>query len=94
VSVTGSVGQQKTEKNAKGSVSDVVKISAAPAPSTATSADQSAASGIDPKAVAEGKFLRLAHCKVFSTVIGPEANDVHRTHLHLDLQDRKTSVCE
>jgi len=95
--VTGSVGQQKTEKNIKGSVSDVVKISTAAAPSSATSADQNAASGVDPKAVAEGKFLRLVHdggCKVFSTVMGPEANDVHRTHLHLDLQDRKTTVCE
>jgi len=95
--VAGSVGQQKTEKSIKGSVSDVVKISTAPAPSSATNANQSAASGVDPKAVAEGKFLRLAHdggCKVFSTVMGPEANEVHRTHLHLDLQDRKISVCE
>ena len=95
--VTGSVGQRKKEKNSKGSVDDVVKISTAAAPSSATSANQSAASGIDPKAVAEGKFLRLAHdggCKVFSTVMGPEANEIHRTHLHLDLQDRKTTVCE
>ncbi len=95
--VTGSVGQQRTERNIKGSASDVVKISAATARSSATSADQSAASGVDSKAVAEGKFLRLAHdgaCKAFSTVMGPEANDVHRTHLHLDLQDRKTTVCE
>ena len=92
--VTASVGQQKKEKS-KGLVSDVVKISAVP--SGTTSANQSAASGVDPKAVAEGKFLRLAHdggCKVFSTVMGPEANDVHRTHLHLDLQNRKTTVCE
>ena len=94
--VTGSVGQQKKDKSIKGSVSDVVKISAV-RPSGTTSANQSAASGVDPKAVAEGKFLRLAHdggCKVFSTVMGPEANEVHRTHLHLDLQDRKTTVCE
>lgn len=85
------VGQQKSE----GSASDVVKISAVP--SSTTSATQSAASGVDPKAVAEGKFLRRAHdggCKVFSTVMGPEANEAHRTHLHLDLQDRKTMVCQ
>ena len=95
--VTGSVGQQKTEKNIKGSVSEVVKVSTVAAPSSAPSSDQSVASGVDPKAIAEGKFLRLAHdggCKVFSTVMGPEANNVHRTHLHLDLQDRKTTVCE
>ena len=89
--VAAPVGQQKSE----GSASDVVKISAVP--SGTTSANQSASSGVDPKAVAEGKFLRLAHdggCKVFSTVMGPEANEAHRTHLHLDLQDRKTMVCE
>ena len=92
--VTGSVVQQKTEKS-KGSVSEVMKISAVPGGTT--SANQSAASEVDPKAVAEGKFLRRAHdggCKVFSTVMGPEANEVHRTHLHLDLQDRKTTVCK
>jgi hypothetical protein len=93
--VTGSVGQKKKEKSSKGSVSDVVKISATP--SGTTNANQSAASAVDPKAVAEGKFLRRAHdggCKIFSTVMGPEANEVHRTHLHLDLQDRTTTVCE
>jgi hypothetical protein len=95
VGVTGSVDQQKEKKSIKGSVSDVVKVSAIP--SGVTSANQSAASGVDPHAVAEGKFLRSVHnggCKVFSTVMGPEANEVHRTHLHLDLQDRKTTVCE
>lgn len=94
---TGSVGERKTEKNTKGSVSDVVKFSTAPALSSASSADQSAVSGVAPEAVAEGKSLRLAHdggCKEFSTVLGPEANDAHRNHLHLDLQDRKRSVCE
>ena len=93
--VTGLVGQEKKEKTIKGSVSDVVKISAVP--SGRTSDNQNAASGVDPQAVAEGKFLRRAHdggCKVFSTVMGPEANEVHRSHLHLDLQDRKTTVCE
>jgi hypothetical protein len=41
---------------------------------------------------AEAKFLRRVHkeaCAVFSTVLGPEANDVHRDHFHLDLQDRE-----
>jgi hypothetical protein len=33
-------------------------------------------------------------CKIFSTVLGPEAKDPHRNHLHLDLQERKTSVCK
>ncbi len=45
----------------------------------------------DPLSKPEAKFLRQVHqgaCESFSTVLGPEANDVHRTHLHLDLQDR------
>jgi hypothetical protein len=34
-------------------------------------------------------------CGIFSTVLGPEANDMHRTHLHLDLQDRNSAnVCK
>jgi hypothetical protein len=86
---TGSLAQQKV--NTKDETTEAVKVSTATAsvpasPSTA-SADNSSA---------EAKFLRLAHeggCKIFSTVLGPEANDPHRTHLHLDLQGRMTSVC-
>lgn len=52
----------------------------------------------DPLSVPQAKFLRRVHqsaCKVFSTVLGPEANDIHRTHLHLDLQDRNSlKVCK
>lgn len=95
--VTGSLGQQKTEKNIKGAMSDVVKVSTSPARDSATPAGQSTALSVDAEATAEAEFLRLAHdggCKAFSTVLGPEANDVHRTHLHLDLQDRRRSVCE
>ena len=93
--VPGSVGQEKKEKSIKGSVGDLVKISTVP--SRTTGANHSAAVGVDPKAAAEGKFLRRAHdggCKVFSTVMGPEANEAHRTHLHLDLQNRKATVCK
>jgi hypothetical protein len=46
----------------------------------------------------QAKFLRRVHqgaCSVFTTVLGPEANDIHRTHLHLDLQDRHSlNVCK
>ena len=59
------------------------KLEAAPAP--------------DPLSTPQAKFLRQAHqgaCETFSTVLGPETNDVHRTHLHLDLQERKAlKVC-
>ena len=89
---TGSVAQQKATTNDE--TTEVTKVSTAAAsvpvsPSTASAKD----SGVS----AEAKFLRLAHdggCKIFSTVLGPEANDPHRNHLHLDLQKRKTSVCK
>ena len=37
---------------------------------------------------AEGRLLRFAHdagCARFTTTLGPEANALHRDHLHLDL---------
>jgi hypothetical protein len=91
--VTGSLAKQKTK--AKGAATQVVKVSTSPASNSTTVASPSPASADDSEVAA--KFLRLAHdggCKIFSTVLGPEANDAHRTHLHLDLQERKTSVCE
>jgi hypothetical protein len=44
------------------------------------------------------RFLRRLHagaCGPFGTVLGPEANEAHRDHLHLDLAPRKrTAFCE
>jgi hypothetical protein len=93
----GGVGKFHTNPGGKYAMSDLVKVSTAPASSSATMTNQSPTAVNDSDFAAQAKFLRLAHdggCKGFSTVIGPEANDVHRTHLHLDLQERKTSVCE
>ena len=46
----------------------------------------------------QAKFLRRIHdgaCGLFSTVLGPEANEAHRHHLHLDLQERgPLRVCQ
>lgn len=46
----------------------------------------------------EAQFLRKVHegaCGMFGTVLGPEANEAHRNHLHLDLAARKRSAfCE
>jgi hypothetical protein len=94
-STTGSLAQQKA--NPKEATTEVVKVSTAAASSTATATSGGPASADDSRVAAEAKFLRLAHdggCKIFATVLGPEANDAHRSHLHMDLQDRKTSVCE
>ncbi len=44
------------------------------------------------------QFLRQIHaaaCKYFGTVLGPEANDAHKNHLHLDMAERQRSnFCE
>jgi hypothetical protein len=44
------------------------------------------------------EFLRRIHagaCPLFSTVLGPEANDAHRDHLHFDLKSRnRKPLCE
>jgi hypothetical protein len=59
---------------------------------------ESKAQAPDPLTLPQAKFLRRVHqgaCEVFTTVLGPEANDIHRTHLHLDLQDRHAlNVCK
>jgi hypothetical protein len=57
-----------------------------------------------PKAVPEVNsasrqaFLRRIHergCRHFGTVLGPEANEAHRNHFHLDMAERKVKrICE
>lgn len=54
-----------------------------------------------PAAAPEGRLLRLAHdaaCSGFTTVLGPEANEEHGDHLHLDLGCHGTNctarICE
>ncbi|MBS0243786.1 MAG: extensin family protein [Proteobacteria bacterium] len=34
------------------------------------------------------KAIHAGACGLFGTVLGPEANDAHRNHLHLDLKPR------
>ena len=44
------------------------------------------------------QFHRAVHeiaCRIFGTVLGPEANEAHRNHFHFDLAERKlTNFCE
>jgi len=57
-------------------------------------------SGDAAAAALSGKmdFLRQAHhaaCKIFGTVLGPEANSAHKNHFHVDMADRKGfTICE
>jgi hypothetical protein len=51
-----------------------------------------------PQTANEAVFLHRVHagaCHIFGTVLGPDANAVHRNHLHLDLKPRKRkAICE
>ena len=64
-----------------------------PANSTAIAAGDASLMSIDKRA-----FLHRVHqqsCGLFGTVLGPEANDAHLAHLHLDLALRKrTAYCQ
>ena len=44
------------------------------------------------------RFLREAHasaCRIFGTTLGPEANEAHRNHFHVDMAERKgKKICD
>lgn len=90
------VSSQPTIEAKKVTATELVKVSTAQATTDTKQADGMAFSTTPNSA--EAKFLRLAlkgACKNFTTVLGPEFNDVHRTHFHLDLQDRSSAnVCK
>jgi hypothetical protein len=51
-----------------------------------------------PATTKEASFLKRLHggsCTVFATVLGPEANEAHRDHFHLDMKERRSGrgVC-
>jgi len=62
--------------------------------STAVLPEPMAAPPAEPKA----RFLREAHasaCKIFGTTLGPEANEMHRNHFHVDMAQRKIkNICK
>jgi hypothetical protein len=42
-------------------------------------------------------FLHAIHegaCRIFGTALGPEANDAHRNHFHLDMKERRQPLCD
>jgi Extensin-like protein C-terminus len=42
-------------------------------------------------------FLRAIHegaCRIFGTTLGPEANDAHKNHFHLDMKERRQPLCD
>jgi hypothetical protein len=56
-----------------------------------TASELPAAEALDGKA----HFLRAAHtaaCRIFGTVLGPESNEAHRNHFHLDMAERASGA--
>lgn len=51
-----------------------------------------------PPKTPTGRFLRDIHasaCQVFGTTLGPEANEAHRNHFHVDMAERKfRKICD
>jgi hypothetical protein len=84
--------------NAGGATSAAVKSAALVTGDTNPAQPNLKAPSIEETTTPQAKFLRRVHqgaCSVFTTVLGPEFNDIHRTHLHLDLQDRHSlNVCK
>jgi hypothetical protein len=84
--------------NAGGATSAAVKSAALVIGDTHPVEPNLKAPSVEETTTPKAKFLRRVHqgaCSVFTTVLGPEFNDIHRTHLHLDLQDRHSlNVCK
>jgi hypothetical protein len=65
-----------------------------PAPKSA-----SAPPSAQPNTIGRTQFLRDAHvsaCRIFGTVLGPEANNEHKNHFHVDMAERASGghFCE
>jgi hypothetical protein len=60
-------------------------------------AEAPASGAVTASTTKEAVFLKRVHhdaCSVFGTVLGPEANEAHRDHLHLDMKKRKRhAIC-
>ncbi len=73
---------------------DSKKPLAASLRTTAISPDLLATPPTGPRA----RFLREAHasaCRIFGTTLGPEANEAHRNHFHVDMAERKVKkICD
>jgi hypothetical protein len=56
---------------------------------------EASAPGPQPTPNQTGEFVRKVHddaCSIFGTVLGPEANDAHKNHFHLDMKKRRRSA--
>lgn len=92
----------RSEKSEKAEKSEPMKGAATEAPKAAPAESPKAAtpdaSPLSPASTKEAAFLKRLHdgsCSVFTTVLGPENNEAHRDHFHLDMKVREggASVC-
>ena len=70
-------------------------VTAAKAKAVAPPSPSSVAS--DPTNSKEAEFVKHVHdeaCHEFGTVLGPEANDAHKNHFHLDMKERRSDFCQ
>ncbi len=53
---------------------------------------------VPPPKTPKGRFLHDVHasgCRIFGTTLGPEANEAHRNHFHVDMAERKyKKICD
>ena len=45
----------------------------------------------------KSEFVKKIHddaCGTFETVLGPEANEAHKNHFHLDMKERRSAFCQ
>jgi hypothetical protein len=68
------------------------------APPPEATPSENAAPETQSKAEGRSEFMRMVHddaCHTFGTVLGPEANEAHRNHFHLDMKARwHAAVCQ
>jgi hypothetical protein len=101
----GPVARDAVAGGATGKTTDKVadassKIALKPAPmrlgGTVTAAADSPKPATEKSSQTKtSEFLRRVHreaCSTFGTVLGPEANDAHRNHFHLDMMARRRSA--
>jgi hypothetical protein len=95
-------------KTAEKSAQNVVRMGLGAKPAAAENGAKSSTSAVAPPTAkqgsspvarsAEAEFLHGVHsgaCSVFGTVLGPEANEAHRDHFHLDMKyRRRNSFCQ
>lgn len=100
---TGTKGKETTKDVVVEKTRDLLKVGT----KLATAAKRALATGgarqapmlpLSKRLTNQGRFLRDAHkaaCRVFGTTLGPEANDAHRNHFHVDMRPRRRSnFCE